>query len=79
MAKLNEDIVVIKVSKLLRDTDEEAPILDDQIIDQLEQVIGELVPGSLVEIARVDGEIKESEMAWLNNISNVLEVDAPDV
>ena len=52
MAKLNEDIVVIKVSKLLRDTEEDAPILDDQIIDQLEQVIGELVPGSLVEIAR---------------------------
>ena len=52
MAKLNEDIVVIKVRKLLRDTEEEASILDDQIIDQLEQVIGELVPGSLVEIAR---------------------------
>jgi len=34
---------------------------------------------ALVEIARVDGVIKESEMAWLNNISNVLEVDAPDV
>ena len=52
MAKLNEDIVVIKVSKLLRDTDEEAPILDDQLVAQLEHVIGELVPGSLVEIAR---------------------------
>ena len=34
---------------------------------------------ALVEIARVDGVIKDSEMAWLNNISNVLEVDAPDV
>tara|TARA_B100000749_G_scaffold260383_1_gene231795 strand:- start:734 stop:895 length:162 start_codon:yes stop_codon:yes gene_type:complete len=52
MAKLNEDIVVIKVSKLLRDTDEEAPILDDVLVTQLEQVIGELVPGALVEIAR---------------------------
>ena len=52
MAKLNEDIVVIKVSKILSDTEEETSILDDQIIDQLEQVIGELVPGSLVEIAR---------------------------
>ena len=79
MAKLNEDIVVIKVSKLLRDTEEDTPILDDQLVAQLEQVIGELVPGSLVEIARVDGVIKDSEMAWLNNISNVLEVDAPDV
>ncbi len=52
MAKLNEDIVVIKVSKLLRDTEEDTPILDDQLVAQLEQVIGELVPGSLVEIAR---------------------------
>ena len=34
---------------------------------------------ALVEIARVDGVIKDSEIAWLNNISNVLEVDAPDV
>ena len=34
---------------------------------------------ALVEIARVDGIIKDSEKAWLNNISNVLEVDAPDV
>ena len=34
---------------------------------------------ALIEIARVDGVIKNSEMAWLNNISNVLEVDAPDV
>ena len=52
MARLNEDIIVIKVSKLLRDTEEDAPILDDQMVDQLEQVIGELVPGTLVEIAR---------------------------
>ena len=34
---------------------------------------------ALVEIAKVDGEIKESEKAWLNNISNVLEVETPDV
>jgi len=30
-------------------------------------------------LGTVDGVIKNSEMAWLNNISNVLEVDAPDV
>ena len=34
---------------------------------------------ALVEIARVDGIIKDSEKAWLNNISNVLEVETPDV
>jgi hypothetical protein len=52
MARLNEDIIVIKVSKLLRDTEEDVPILDDQIVNQLEQVISELVPETLVEIAR---------------------------
>lgn len=34
---------------------------------------------ALVEIAKVDGEITESEKTWLNNISNVLEVENPDV
>ena len=34
---------------------------------------------ALVEIARVDGEIKESEEAWLDNICNVLDIDTPDV
>lgn len=34
---------------------------------------------ALVEIAKVDGEITESEKTWLNNISNVLEVETPDV
>ena len=34
---------------------------------------------ALVEIARVDGEIKDSEKAWLNNISNILNIETPDV
>ena len=34
---------------------------------------------ALVEIAKVDGEIKESEKAWLNAICEIFEVDIPDV
>tara|TARA_B110000438_G_scaffold282375_1_gene309379 strand:- start:341 stop:760 length:420 start_codon:yes stop_codon:yes gene_type:complete len=34
---------------------------------------------ALVEIARVDSIIKDSEKAWLNNISNVLNIETPDV
>ena len=34
---------------------------------------------ALVEIAKVDGEIKESEKAWLNAICEIFEVAIPDV
>ena len=34
---------------------------------------------ALVEIARVDAEIKESEKAWLNAICEIFDVDVPDV
>ena len=34
---------------------------------------------ALVEIAKIDGEIKESEKAWLNAICEIFEVDIPDV
>jgi len=51
--------------------------------DAQEQTTAEMVKkqfvDALVEIARVDGIIKDSEKAWLNNISNVLEVETPDV
>ena len=51
--------------------------------DAQEQTTAEMVKkqfvDALVEIARVDGIIKDSEKAWLNNISNVLEVETHDV
>jgi len=34
---------------------------------------------ALVDIAKADGIIKTSEKAWLNNISNILQVETPDV
>lgn len=51
MAKLNEDMVVIKVSELLKDTDEQRKIMNPEIVNTIEAVVQELVgPGKLVEI-----------------------------
>jgi len=51
VAKLQENTVAIKLSKLLKDTDQESPILTDDTVAQLEMVLQELVgTGVLVEI-----------------------------
>jgi len=51
MAKLNEDMVVIKVSELLKDSDEQRKIMNPDIVNTIEQAVQELVgPGKLVEI-----------------------------
>ena len=51
MAKLNEDMVVIKVSELLKDSDEHRKILNQEIVNTIEAAVQELVgAGKLVEI-----------------------------
>jgi uncharacterized protein YccT (UPF0319 family) len=51
MAKIQEKQLVIKLSKLLKDSDPEIEILSDETIVQLYQVIQELAgPGTLVEM-----------------------------
>ena len=53
MAKLNEEMAVIKISKLLRDNDEAAPMLDAEMTSNLETVIQELAgPDKLVEVIK---------------------------
>ena len=53
MAKLNEEMIVIKVSELLRDNDEVTKILDDDMVTNLEAVIQEIAgAGKLVGIIR---------------------------
>ena len=52
MAKLNEQVIILKVSKLLRDNDEAHDILPQEVVAQLEQIVGELAgAGVLVEIS----------------------------
>lgn len=54
MAKIQEEIVVVKVSRLLRDADAaDQPILGDASIESLEVVIQELAGDNvLVEIVK---------------------------
>jgi hypothetical protein len=54
MAQMSESVLVIKVSRLVRDEEVTAEIFDESTITQLEAVIEELVndPKSLVEIIR---------------------------
>jgi hypothetical protein len=54
MAKLQEEIIVVKVSRLLRDSDDTSePILNAQALENLEVVTQELVGEKvLVEIIR---------------------------
>jgi hypothetical protein len=53
MAHLNEEVVVIKISELLKDTDEANTILDEAMVANLEAVIQEIAGvGKLVEIAK---------------------------
>jgi hypothetical protein len=51
MAKLHEEVVVVKVSKLLKDSDTVTTILNDETVQSLEAVVQELAgAGTLVEI-----------------------------
>jgi hypothetical protein len=51
MAKIQEKVLVIKLSKLLKDSDQETPILDDDTLTQLYAVMQELAgAGVLVEM-----------------------------
>ncbi len=51
MAKLQEEVLVIKVSKMIRDTDTETEILNAETVASLEAVVQELAgANTLVEI-----------------------------
>jgi hypothetical protein len=53
MAKLQEEVLVIKVSKLLKDSETTAEIINNEVIHSLEAVVQELAgAGTLVEIER---------------------------
>jgi uncharacterized protein YccT (UPF0319 family) len=58
MAKLNEDMVVIKVSELLKDSDDNRKILNHEIVSTIEAAVQELVgAGKLVEIIQEDTHV----------------------
>lgn len=52
MAKLHEEIIIVKLSKLLKDSEDTSPIMAQDTVTSLEAVIQELAgAGVLVEIA----------------------------
>lgn len=53
MAKMQTETVVITVTKLLKDTDKETPILTDDVTLSLEAVVAELAgAGAIVEVTK---------------------------
>jgi hypothetical protein len=51
MAKINEQTIVITVSQLVKDDATTQPLLSEDVVTQLEAVVGELAgTGTLVEI-----------------------------
>ena len=63
MAKLNEQMLVIKVSELLKDSQEATPPLDPEVLSQLEAVISELAgPGKVVELKLDSETISKQQM-----------------
>jgi hypothetical protein len=51
MAKLQEEVLVIKVSKLLKDADAQDELLSEEVLQNLEAVMQQLVgAGALIEI-----------------------------
>jgi hypothetical protein len=53
MAKLHEEVLVIKVSKLLKDNEDTKEIISNDTLRSLESVVEELAgAGTLVEIER---------------------------
>ena len=53
MAKINETVFVVKVSELVRDSEESRPVLNDDAMTQLEAVVKELAgPKALVELEK---------------------------
>jgi hypothetical protein len=48
MAKLHEEVVVLKISKLLKDKDEAPTLADAEVLTALEQVAAELLGGGVM-------------------------------
>jgi len=64
MAKLNETVLIIKVSELLRDDQQAQDVFSQETIGQLQQVLEELAgPGKLVELV--------NNIEVTNNDSNI--------
>lgn len=48
MAKIHEEVVVIKLSKLVKNSEDGTPLAGDEIVVALEQVVQELVGENII-------------------------------
>jgi hypothetical protein len=57
MAKFQEEVLVIKISKLYRDSEDSKKSLSDDLVANIETIVQEMVgPGTLVESEVIQGE-----------------------
>tara|TARA_B100001173_G_scaffold277110_1_gene258362 strand:- start:566 stop:739 length:174 start_codon:yes stop_codon:yes gene_type:complete len=57
MAKLKEEVIVIKISKLFKDKEEAVLDVSPDLITNLETIVQEMVgPGTLIESEVIQGE-----------------------
>ena len=54
MAKIQEEIIVIKISRLLRDTEQSQPVLNPDVVASLEAVVQELAGSNVLVETTVD-------------------------
>ena len=53
MAKIHEEVIVIKISKLVKDQDPPGPVASDELVEALSSVAEELAgTGVVVEVER---------------------------
>lgn len=53
MAKIIEDVIVVKFSKIVKDSEQKPDIVSDDIVSTIEQVVQELVgDGVVVEVEK---------------------------
>jgi len=64
MAKLNEEVIVIKISEMLKDADPVQPLLPPDILSNIEQVIAELT-GRTNVMVEVEAATNVSEVTTL--------------
>ena len=62
MAKLNEEVIIIKISEMLKDADPVQPLLPPDILSNIEQVISELT-GRTNVMVEVDSAANVSEVS----------------
>lgn len=48
MAKIHEEVIVIKLSKLVKNTEDGGPLSNDEVLSSLETIVQELVGSDVV-------------------------------